>query len=132
MAAASLMSSARPLPAARRGPNRSQLVPLADRKITGVAWSPPGMFTPAAMKPLPVRFTTITWSPARCGRPVAEVSVHARPSALVQTESGPTAAHSPAPPATKRAACPGGGVPPPAAVTVPRSQDVPLSRDTKN
>ena len=135
VAAASLMSSARPLPAgsrSRSAPSLLQLVPSEDKKITGVASAPSGMLAPAAMKPLPVRFSTVTWSPGSCGRPVADVSVQARPSALVQTESGPMAAHAPGPPATKRAACPGAGVPPPAADSVPRPHDRPSSGETKN
>ena len=51
VAAASLMSSARPLPAASRSrsaPSLRQLVPSEDRKITGVASAPSGVFAPAA------------------------------------------------------------------------------------
>ena len=90
------------------------------------------MFAPAAMKPLLVRFSTVTSSPGCFGSPVGEVSVHAWPSVLVQTASGPIAAQAPGPPAMKRAACPGGGVPPAAAVTPPRLQDLPPSSETKN
>ncbi|HEX5299538.1 MAG TPA: hypothetical protein VFW50_21340 [Streptosporangiaceae bacterium] len=69
-----------------------------------------------------MRFSTVTSSPGRFGRPVAEISVQVRPSVLVQTESVPMAAQPPDPPATKRAACPGGGVPPSAVATPPRLQ----------
>src|SRR5689334_18264432 len=136
-AAASLMSCTWPPPAARRRrnwppPSRVHRLPSADRKITGLDRSPFGRLAPAARKPLPARFSTVTSSPGRCGRPVAEVSVQDRPSVLVQTESEPMAAQAPAPPATKRAACPGGGVPPSAVATPPRLQVRPPSGETKN
>ena len=134
-AAASLTSWTRPRPAARPSspaPSRVHRLPSADRKITGLDRSPSGMLAPAAMKPLAVRFSTVTSSPARFGRPVAEARVHARPSALVHTASEPMAAQAPDPPAMKRAACPGGGAPPPGALTWPRLQDLPPSAETKN
>src|SRR5512142_1407797 len=134
-AATSLMSCTCPPPAARCSwppPIRVHRLPSADRKITAVDRAPSGRLPPAARKPPLVRFSTVTSSPGRFGRPVAEASVHARPSALVQTESSPMAAQAPAPPATKRAACPGGGVPPSAVVTPPRLQVRPPSGETKN
>src|SRR5689334_19968534 len=98
-AAASLMSCTSPPPAARRNwapPSRVHRLPSADRKITGLDRSPFGRLAPAARKPLPVRFSTVTSSPGRCGRPVADASVQDRPSVLVQTESEPMAAQAPA------------------------------------
>ena len=136
--AAYLMSSTRPPGLAVRpscaAPSRSQSMPLTDRKITGLdfAWSPFGTFAPAAMKPPAVRFSTLIWSPGCSGRPDCEISVHDTPLPLVQIESGPTATHAPWPPATKRAACPGGGGPPPDACSVPMVQERPPFLDTKN
>ena len=136
-AATDLMSSAWPLPAARRSraaSSRSQLVPLADRKISGVdlAASPPGTLAPTAMNPCAVLATALTRSPGRSGIPLPGASVQVRPSGLVQIEPGPRATHAPWPPATKMAPCPGGGTPPAASLTVPMVQVRPSSRDTKN
>ena len=136
-AATDLMSSAWPLPAARRSraaSSRSQLVPLADRKISGVdlAASPPGTLAPTAMNPCAVLATALTRSPGRSGIPLPGASVQVRPSGLVQIEPGPRATHAPWPPATKMAPCPGGGTPPAASLTVPIVQVRPSSRDTKN
>ena len=136
-AATDLMSSAWPLPAARRSraaSSRSQLVPLADRKISGVdlAASPPGTLAPTAMNPCAVLATALTRSPGRSGIPLPGASVQVRPSGLVQIEPGPRATHAPWPPATKMAPCPGGGTPPAPSLTVPMVQVRPSSRDTKN
>jgi hypothetical protein len=92
-------------PAGRRSwpaPSRCQVVPLADRNTTGLAlaWSPPGTFAPAAMKPAAVRFSTLIWSPGRSGSPAVEDSVQVRPSGLVQIDPGPRATQAPRPPAT--------------------------------
>ena len=136
-AATDLMSTAWPLPAGRRrraASSRSQLVPLADRKISGVdlAWSPPGTLAPTAMNPCAVLATALTWSPGRSGIPLPGASVHVRPSVLVQIEPGPRATQAPCAPATKMAPCPGGGTPPAASLTVPIVQVRPSSPDTKN
>ena len=136
-AATDLMSSAWPLPAGRRSraaSSRSQLVPLADRKISGVdlAASPPGTLAPTAMNPCAVLATALTRSPGRSGIPLPGASVQVRPSGLVQIEPGPRATHAPWAPATKMAPCPGGGTPPAASLTVPMVQVRPSSPDTKN
>src|SRR5262245_52280671 len=78
-AATDVMSRAWPLPAARRSraaSSRSHLVPLADRKISGVdlAASPPGMLAPTAMKPCAVLATALTRSPGRSGIPLPGAS----------------------------------------------------------
>ena len=108
-AAAYLMPVTRPAPAARpscAASSRCQLIPLAERKTTGLACasSPPGTFDPAAMKPAAVRFRTLIWSPGRSGSPAVEASVQVRPSGLVQIAPGPRATQAPWPPATSRAA----------------------------
>src|SRR6266702_2361968 len=136
-AATDLMSTAWPLPAGRRrraASSRSQLVPLADRKISGVdlAWSPPGTLAPTAMNPCAVLATALTWSPGRSGIPLPGASVQVRPSVLVQIEPGPRATQAPCAPATKMAPCPGGGTPPAASLTVPIVQVRPSSPETKN
>ena len=104
-AATYLRSSTRPVPAASPScpaSSRRQLIPSADRKITGLAfaWSPPGTFAPTAMKPAAVRASSLIWSPGRSGIPAEVVSVQVRPSGLVQIEPGPSATHLPWPPAT--------------------------------
>src|SRR3984893_8675691 len=136
-AATDLMSTAWPLPAGRRrraASRRSQLVPLADRKISGVApaWSAPGTLAPTAMNPCAVLATALTWSPGRSGIPLPGASVQVRPSGLVQIEPGPRATQAPCAPATNIAPCPGGGTPPAASLTVPIVQVRPSSPDTKN
>src|SRR5689334_7036140 len=124
-----------PVPRFRRAPaRRSQLVPLAEVKITGVdlAWSPPGRLAPTAMKPAAVRCTALIWSPGASGIPLPGASVQVLPSGLVQVEPGPSATQAPWPPATKMAPCPGAGTPPVADLTVPSDQLWPPSADTKN
>ena len=61
-----------------------------------------------------------------------EDSVQVRPSGLVQIDAGPMATQAPCPPATNRAAYPGGGGPPSGARTWPMDQVRPSSVDTKN
>src|SRR6478735_934082 len=136
-AATDVMSRAWPLPAARRSraaSSRSQLVPLADRKISGVdlAACPPGLLAPTAMKPCAVLATALIRSPGRSGIPLPGASVQVRPSGLVQIEPGPRATQAPWVPATKMAPCPGGGTPPTASLTAPSVQVRPSSPDTKN
>src|SRR5580692_4991327 len=63
--AAYLMFCTRPAPAGSRSslaPSRCQLIPLPDRKTTGLdfAWSPPGTLVPTAMKPDAVRRSTLS------------------------------------------------------------------------
>src|SRR5689334_19670140 len=135
--ATDVMSRAWPLPAARRSraaSSRSQLVPLADRKISGVdlAACPPGLLAPTAMKPCAVLATALIRSPGRSGIPLPGASVQVRPSGLVQIEPGPRATQAPWAPATKMAPCPGGGTPPAASLTAPSVQVRPSSPDTKN
>src|SRR5689334_23988914 len=135
--ATDVMSRAWPLPAARRSraaSSRSQLVPLADRKISGVdlADCPPGLLAPTAMKPCAVLATALIRSPGRSGIPLPGASVQVRPSGLVQIEPGPRATQAPGAPATKMAPCPGGGTPPATSLTAPRVQVRPSSPDTKN
>src|SRR6266851_6272439 len=114
------MLSSWPLPAAIPScpaVSRFQPIPSRDVQITAVvcARSPIGPFIPPARNPLPVLVRTSTRSFAAIGTiPRPDDSVHERPSLLVQIESAPTATHAPWPPATSRAACPGGGSPPPA------------------
>src|SRR5271169_3164463 len=90
------------------------------------------MFDPTAMKPAAVRVSTLTLSPGRSGRPAVEDSVQVRPSGLVQIDPGPRATQAPRPPATNRAAWPGGGGPPSGVRTRPMDQVRPSSVDTKN
>jgi hypothetical protein len=94
-AAAYVRSRTWPVPAGSFTSARRQLVPVADKKITGpdFAWSPPGTFDPTAMKPEAVRITWLTRSPVRSGIPAEGDNVQVRPSVLVQIESGPTATH---------------------------------------
>ncbi len=61
-----------------------------------------------------------------------EDRVQVRPSGLVQIDEGPRATQAPGPPATNRAAYPGGGSPPPGVRTRPMDQVRPASVDTKN
>ena len=84
------------------------------------------------MKPVAVRLTTLIWSPGRRGSPAVEASVQVRPSGLVQIDEGPRATQAPCPPATNRAAYPGGGGPPSGVRTWPMDQVRPSSADTKN
>src|SRR5580704_10274538 len=121
------MSRARPGPALRLGSSRCQVVPLADRKTSGVFPA-----DPAAMKPVAVRLTMLIWSPGRSGSPAVEDRVQVRPSGLVQIDEGPRATQAPGPPATNRAAYPGGGGLPSGARTWPMDQVRPSSVDTKN
>src|SRR5580704_17763914 len=121
------MSRTRPAPALRWGWSRCQVVPLADRKIRGVLPA-----DPVAMKPVAVRLTTLIWSPGRRGSPAVEDRVQVRPSGLVQIDEGPRATQAPGPPATNRAAYPGGGGPPSGVRTRPIDQVRPSSVDTKN
>src|SRR5580704_242923 len=121
------MSRTRPAPALRWGWSRCQVVPLADRKIRGVLPA-----DPVAMKPVAVRLTTLIWSPGRRGSPAVEDRVQVRPSGLVQIDEGPSATQAPRPPATNRAAYPGGGGPPAGVRTWPMDQVRPSSVDTKN
>ena len=72
LAAAPVMPSTRPLPAARPSwvtPSRCQVVPLADSQTTGLALAalPPGTLVPAARKPEPVAVNVVTLSPASSG-----------------------------------------------------------------
>ena len=111
------------------------MTPLVEVQTTGLAAAglPGGTFAPAARKPVAVRRSTFTWSPRCMGAmPWVDASVHATPSWLVQTALGPRAAHWPWPPATSVAGCPGAGLPPPAACSVPSFQVLPPSVDTKN
>src|SRR5271170_577396 len=121
------MSRTRPVPALSRGWSRCQVIPLADRKTTGVLPA-----DPAAMKPAAVRLTTLIWSPGRRGSPAVEARVQVRPSGLVQIDEGPRATQAPGPPATNRAAYPGGGNPPSGVRTWPMDLVRPSSVDTKN
>src|SRR5579863_26988 len=114
-------------PPGRRGWSRCQLVPVADRKTSGFRPA-----DPTAMKPVSVRLTALIWSPGRSGRPAVEIRVQVWPSGLVQIDEGPSATQAPCPPATNRAAYPGGGGPPPAVRTWPMDQVRPSSADTKN
>ena len=61
-----------------------------------------------------------------------EDRVQVRPSGLVQIDEGPRATQAPDPPATNRAAYPGGGGPPSGVRTRPMDQVRPSSVDTKN
>ena len=129
-AAAAVMPSTRPVPAARPSwvtPRRCQVVPFADSQATGLAFaaSPPGMLDPAARNPDPVLISVVIWSPASWGR--AGSRSQPRPFGLVQTDAGPTATQPRAPPVTNAAAWPGAGSPP----AVPSCQVRPLSTEKK-
>ena len=72
------------------GWSRCQVVPWADRKMSGVLPA-----DPAAMKPVAVRLTALIWSPGRSGSPAVEDRVQVRPSGLVQIALGPRATQAP-------------------------------------
>ena len=76
------------------------------------------------------------WSPGRCGAiPCRAASVQDRPSVLVQMASGaavPMATHPFGPPASRVAAYPSGGWPPPGRRTGASRHDAPPSAEAKN